>query len=214
MNATEIAQYVCLFRQMCKLQPGPDPANPRFGTYLIITEGRVGESTPGQNYGWCGDAVTYTLSRKGCDVVEGSILNRAEINGSWQAGDNLNRIENWAIANGFWVTALDPSGFQAVLEPGDLIFLTRASGGHICSFLEWTNTGAGIYTTMDGNSFFGVANFRTGRNVHTPIQDAGGIRGVVQLRNIPTQSGAGIDSLNFVPPIVQAPGMGDGTSGA
>lgn len=86
--------------------------------YNLITEGR--KSSPKRYYGWCGDYVSYCLMRAG--VVDGTILNRAALNGEWVPADNLTRIERWAKKAG----ALT----RSFIKPGDIVVNPRSDGDH------------------------------------------------------------------------------------
>lgn len=127
---------VRLLLQMVGVSRETDP--PRFAE---MTEGR-GVADPG--YGWCGDAVTYALMLAGCR--DGNVLNRAELNGSWTPGDNLDRIIRYAKRAGTWH---DP---QVRPVQYAVYFKKRRDGGHVGMV---TSVNASSFDTVDGNSQFG-----------------------------------------------------------
>lgn len=116
------------------------------GRFLEYTEGRddwTDANGKTHHYGWCGDFVTWALSRPVIGVLDGRILNRKEINGTWKPGDNLSRLDRWASATGNRHT--DPTH----LKRGWAVILNTPNGGHICFFGDWLS--ATSFKSIDGN---------------------------------------------------------------
>lgn len=85
-----------------------------------ITEGRW---TPGSDYAWCGDWVTWVLMMMGS---ADSHLNRVAINGRWQIGRNLAMLIDAARGSPQSI-----KGGKLTWRRGDLVIFDRPKGNHI-----------------------------------------------------------------------------------
>jgi hypothetical protein len=155
---------------MAEPKTGPTKRVP---LYLDITEGRG----INPSYGWCGDAVTWSLMHAG--VRDGSILNRTELNGHWQPGDNLSRIYRWAQASG---SIIERSRFDEV-QPGDLILVEAPQGGHIGMFIKWIQVGVG-FMSADGNTWMHESGTRA-RDMRVQSGTAGHIQLAISVEKMP-----------------------------
>jgi len=188
------------------VQKGIGPEHGR-ECYLRITEGRADWKTPDgtvRHYGWCGDLVTFVLSRIG--VLDGRILNRAELNnGKWTPGDNLARLQRWGKGNDAIISVDAVRDDPTLLKAGDIVVFVRQDGDHIAFFEDWT--AAGQFTSLDGNSFGRICK-RNGRQlVHAP--NAMPIRHFIDITTLPLNS-SGHETAGFVETELQPDQIADG----
>jgi len=168
---------------------GPEHDRP---CYLQLTEGRAdwtGSDGEVRHYGWCGDYITYVLSRVG--VMDGSILNRAELNdGKWTPGDNLARVQRWAKLTGSIIELDAVRDDPALLLPGDIVIFIRPDGDHIAFWEEWL--AAGSFSSLDGNSYGRICK-RNGRQL-VPGANQMPIRHFIRITDMPLNSTGIADS--------------------
>lgn len=142
MQSSKIAEMIAFARTLIGVGPNSDTQR-----YLEMTEGRQDWVQDGQKrkYAWCGDYVTFVLSRAG--VQDGTLLNRAEINGKWLPGGNIAMIIAWAQKRGVWRTNFHE------LTDGSIYVQKRDAGDHI-GFVA--DASLATVTTLDGNSYYNV----------------------------------------------------------
>jgi hypothetical protein len=159
---------------------------------LQLTEGRADWTSPDgkvHHYGWCGDFVTYVLSRVG--VMDGRVLNRAELNdGKWTPGDNLARIQRWAKEHGAIVEVDAVREDPTLLDHGDIAIFVRTDGDHIAFFEGWL--AAGSFSTLDGNSYGRICK-RNGRQL-VPDTNQMPIRHFIRITDMPLNTTGIADS--------------------
>lgn len=121
---------------------GYGPRNPRFDQAGIISRSPFTGTK-----GWCGDFVTYNLKEAG--VMDGHILNRADINGEWVPGDNILRLERWALETNATVPLQQG-------QTGDIIIIPLgARDAHIALIY---GRDQGDYILLNGNGWGGVVS--------------------------------------------------------
>lgn len=139
-KVTELAAYLAA-KNIGKADP----------EYFNITEGRTdwvdGNGTR-KTYSWCGDFVTYVLTRAG--ATEKQWLNRKENNGKWEIGRNIIMLVEGAKARGGMYSGAQAYSRLMTNQPGDILIISGNNGQeHVC--LLKTVVDERTYVTYDGN---------------------------------------------------------------
>jgi hypothetical protein len=166
---------------------------------MEITEGRHGDQSgaccPQNNqcgfpckgffYSWCGDFATWVYWKAGCQ--DGTLLNRAALNGTWVPQMNLTYIQNWGRARGLYH---ERDGF--VPSPGDFMFTDHIPSWHV-----------GIVERVEGDSIWTLngKSFDTGwfqrPEMVAKIQGKGKCQGVARKQNSLSEIRAFVDTRDL-----------------